>query len=166
MRPEWWAPHPEGDWASIGAPVQPPDPETLVPVSGWLLIAPRPGEVHPPWGWRESRRPQNPRCFKLSVRFSYILICLCIYSHLSCTDKLCTLILILCIFYTVNNRQKDTALAWLIPTNTATHRITLDHSRLNLWGSPSLLSMQGYSTPIMAVEDKTTQNAGNKAEIK
>lgn len=26
---------------------------------------------------------------------------------------------------------KDTALAWLMPTNTATQRITLDHSRFN-----------------------------------
>lgn len=31
---------------------------------------------------------------------------------------------------------KDTALAWLIPTNTATHRMTLLHSLLYLNSSP------------------------------
>lgn len=51
-------------------------------------------------------------------------------------------------------RLKDTALAWLMPTNTATQRITLDHSRLNLCGSPSRLSMHGYNRPISAEETK------------
>lgn len=46
--------------------------------------------------------------------------------------------------------EKDTALAWLMPTNTATQRITLDHSRFSLWGSPKSLSIHGYSRPIKA----------------
>lgn len=49
--------------------------------------------------------------------------------------------------------EKDTALAWFIPTKTATHRITLDHSLLNLCGSPRCRSMQGYNNPITAVND-------------
>lgn len=50
--------------------------------------------------------------------------------------------------------QKDTALAWLMPTKTATQRMTLAHSLLNLWGSPRWLSMQGYSRPTTAVKTK------------
>ena len=42
---------------------------------------------------------------------------------------------------------KDTALAWLMPTNTATQRITLDHSRLYLSGSSRWLSRMGYISP-------------------
>lgn len=53
--------------------------------------------------------------------------------------------------------MKDTALAWLMPTNTATQRITLDHSLLNLCGSPRRRSMQGYKSPMMAVEEKHTR---------
>lgn len=48
--------------------------------------------------------------------------------------------------------RKDTALAWLMPTNTAMHLMTLAHSLLNLWGSPRWLSMQGYSRPTTAAE--------------
>lgn len=51
-------------------------------------------------------------------------------------------------------KLKDTALAWLMPTKTATQRITLDHSRLNLCGSPRRLSMQGYNSPIIAAGGK------------
>lgn len=53
---------------------------------------------------------------------------------------------------------KDTALAWLMPTNTATQRITLDHSRLNLCGSPRRRSMQGYSRPIIAARRQSETN--------
>lgn len=60
-------------------------------------------------------------------------------------------------------RSKDTALAWLIPTNTATQRITLDHSRLNLCGSPRRLSMQGYNSPIIAARgEKRKKNTVRK----
>lgn len=50
---------------------------------------------------------------------------------------------------------KDTALAWLMPTKTAMQRMTLAHSRLNLWGSPRWLSMQGYSRPTTAAREGT-----------
>lgn len=53
---------------------------------------------------------------------------------------------------------KDTTLAWLMPTNTAMHLITLAHSLLNLCGSPKWLSRQGYSRPTTAEEQKQTQN--------
>ena len=47
---------------------------------------------------------------------------------------------------------EDTALAWLMPTNTAMQRITLAHSLLNLCGSPSWLSKHGYNRPTTAGE--------------
>lgn len=53
--------------------------------------------------------------------------------------------------------MEDTALAWLMPTNTATQRITLDHSLLNLCGSPRRRSMQGYKSPMTAAEGKHGQ---------
>lgn len=37
----------------------------------------------------------------------------------------------------IMNGKKDTALAWLIPTNTAIHLMTLDHSPL--WESGLLI---------------------------
>lgn len=40
-----------------------------------------------------------------------------------------------------------------MPTNTATQRITLDHSLLNLCGSPRRWSMQGYKSPMKAAEE-------------
>lgn len=49
------------------------------------------------------------------------------------------------------NLWKDTTLAWLMPTNTATHLMTLAHSLLNLCGSPKWLSRQGYRRPTTAV---------------
>ncbi len=39
--------------------------------------------------------------------------------------------------------------AWLIPTKTARHRITLDHSTLQHGNFPRRLSIQGYSRPTM-----------------
>lgn len=42
-----------------------------------------------------------------------------------------------------------------MPTNTAMQRMTLAHSRLNLWGSPRWLSMQGYSSPTTAAREGT-----------
>lgn len=59
-------------------------------------------------------------------------------------------------------RIEDTALAWFIPTKTATHRITLDHSLLNLCGSPRCLSMHGYNNPIAAV--KTGKRKGTEVK--
>lgn len=53
---------------------------------------------------------------------------------------------------TASLSRKDTTLAWLMPTNTAMHLITLAHSLLNLCGSPKWLSRQGYSRPTTAVE--------------
>lgn len=58
--------------------------------------------------------------------------------------------------------EKDTALAWFMPTKTATQRITLDHSLLNLCGSPRCLSMQGYNNPMAAAKAK--QNAKGTAK--
>ena len=46
--------------------------------------------------------------------------------------------------------EKDTALAWFIPTNTATHLMTELHSLLQHSSSPSFSSKQGYSSPITA----------------
>lgn len=57
-------------------------------------------------------------------------------------------------------RWKDTALAWFMPTNTATQRMTLDHSLFSLCGSPRWLSIHGYSKPINA--EQTTANAFNQ----
>lgn len=49
---------------------------------------------------------------------------------------------------------KDTTLAWLMPTNTATHLMTLAHSLLNLCGSPKWLSRQGYRRPTTAEREE------------
>lgn len=54
--------------------------------------------------------------------------------------------------------EKDTALAWFMPTKTATQRMTLDHSLLSLWGSPRRRSIQGYSKPISAEQTRMTVN--------
>lgn len=48
-----------------------------------------------------------------------------------------------------------------MPTKTATQRMTLAHSLLNLWGSPRWLSMQGYSRPTTA--GKTRGNHRQRA---
>lgn len=52
-----------------------------------------------------------------------------------------------------------------MPTKTATQRITLDHSRFSLWGSPNRLSIHGYSNPIRAErERKVEKNKWRKRE--
>lgn len=57
---------------------------------------------------------------------------------------------------------KDTALAWLMPTNTAMQRMTLAHSRLNLCGSPRWLSRYGYNKPTTAAETKRQNVSTNQ----
>jgi len=47
---------------------------------------------------------------------------------------------------------KDTALAWLMPTKTAIHRMTLDHSCLWPRFSPRRWSRYGYSRPMTAAQ--------------
>jgi len=46
------------------------------------------------------------------------------------------------------------ALAWLIPTKTAIHLITDDHSPLNLFGFPSMLSIFGYKSPVITAKQE------------
>lgn len=61
---------------------------------------------------------------------------------------------------------EDTTLAWLMPTNTAMHLMTLAHSLLNLWGSPRWLSRQGYSRPTTAARRNTqTRISQDKLKI-
>lgn len=59
--------------------------------------------------------------------------------------------------------EKDTALAWFMPTKTATQRITLDHSLLSLCGSPRRWSIQGYSKPINAEKTRVAFNRHHRS---
>lgn len=89
----------------------------------------------PPASGKAARCLQNPpseRGREVKVR------------HWNLSQHTCTLLVL------KHMLLKDTALAWLMPTKTATQRMTLDHSLLNLWGSPRRWSMQGYSSPITA----------------